>query len=253
VNPLRASSQYFDEESGLHYNTARFYDPVIGRYITRDPIGHNGGFNLYAFARNDPQNYRDPRGLEWVEVECREVDIDLGVGGSIGVGAAASLVVKGKLCGCCEDADGEWRSMDFVQVGLEAKVEFYVGVDFEVGSFKGGTKVGPHVDFVRNFTIEKPCAASWSSVAVVKTDSVELGAQVQAALQFVFGIEEHVGAKFVLESRERYTARSYSWRINLLEIWYEKENYMAGPVKVPGQSDGNKRYIWGRTVISSGW
>ncbi|EGH49518.1 hypothetical protein ALQ67_04545, partial [Pseudomonas savastanoi pv. glycinea] len=36
---LRFQGQYFDVETGLHYNTFRYYDPEIGRFITQDPIG----------------------------------------------------------------------------------------------------------------------------------------------------------------------------------------------------------------------
>jgi len=40
---LRFQGQYFDVETGLHYNTFRYYDPEIGRFITQDPIGLSGG------------------------------------------------------------------------------------------------------------------------------------------------------------------------------------------------------------------
>ncbi|RMR35667.1 Rhs protein, partial [Pseudomonas savastanoi pv. glycinea] len=42
----------FDVETGLHYNTFRYYDPEIGRFIIQDPIGLLGGFNLYQYAPN---------------------------------------------------------------------------------------------------------------------------------------------------------------------------------------------------------
>ncbi|WP_122523817.1 RHS repeat-associated core domain-containing protein [Pseudomonas viridiflava] len=60
---LRFQGQYFDEETGLHYNTFRYYDPEVGRFITQDPIGLDGGENLYKYAPN-PTGWSDPLG--WV-------------------------------------------------------------------------------------------------------------------------------------------------------------------------------------------
>ncbi|WP_102781224.1 RHS repeat-associated core domain-containing protein, partial [Providencia stuartii] len=47
---LRFQGQYFDRETGLHYNTFRYYDPDIGRFTQQDPIGLAGGLNLYQYA-----------------------------------------------------------------------------------------------------------------------------------------------------------------------------------------------------------
>ena len=63
TNNLRFPGQYFDSETGLHYNWHRFYDPGTGRYISADPIGLAGGMNLYAYVQNDPVNWVDPWGL----------------------------------------------------------------------------------------------------------------------------------------------------------------------------------------------
>ncbi|CNH74158.1 RHS repeat-associated core domain-containing protein [Yersinia pekkanenii] len=60
--PLRYPGQYYDNETGLHYNTFRYYDPEIGRFTTQDPIGLEGGMNLYAYAPN-PLTWIDPLGL----------------------------------------------------------------------------------------------------------------------------------------------------------------------------------------------
>lgn len=43
---LRLPGQYFDAETGLHYNWHRYYDPAIGRYITSDPVWLAGGLDL---------------------------------------------------------------------------------------------------------------------------------------------------------------------------------------------------------------
>jgi RHS repeat-associated protein len=51
-----------DAETGLYYDSARFYSPKLGRFLQPDPIGTDGGINLYAYVGNDPVNYTDPTG-----------------------------------------------------------------------------------------------------------------------------------------------------------------------------------------------
>jgi RHS repeat-associated protein len=53
-----------DEETGLHYNWHRYYDPANGRYVSKDPIGFVAGDeNLYRYVQNNPQTKADPMGL----------------------------------------------------------------------------------------------------------------------------------------------------------------------------------------------
>ncbi|WP_255991105.1 RHS repeat-associated core domain-containing protein [Chitinolyticbacter albus] len=59
ANPIRFQGQYADEETGLHYNHHRYYDPEIGRFVSKDPIGLLGGLNTHAYA---------PNPVEWVDV-----------------------------------------------------------------------------------------------------------------------------------------------------------------------------------------
>ncbi|MFJ4068939.1 RHS repeat-associated core domain-containing protein, partial [Pseudomonas sp. NPDC089996] len=58
---LRFQGQYFDDETGLHYNTFRFYDAEPGRFLSQDPIGLAGGINIYSYATNPAQEV-DPLG-----------------------------------------------------------------------------------------------------------------------------------------------------------------------------------------------
>ncbi|CAE6834941.1 hypothetical protein R75465_06442 [Paraburkholderia aspalathi] len=60
--PLRCQGQYFDEESGLHYNRYRYFDPQTSSFISQDPIGLDGGINPYQFAPN-VFGWIDPLGL----------------------------------------------------------------------------------------------------------------------------------------------------------------------------------------------
>ena len=60
--PFRLQNQYYDEETGLHYNLMRYYEPEAGRFVNQDPIGLVGGDNLYQFAPN-VQIWGDPWGL----------------------------------------------------------------------------------------------------------------------------------------------------------------------------------------------
>ena len=67
-NNLRLPGQYYDRETGLHYNYFRDYEPTTGRYIEADPIGLEGGMNLYGYAGANPLKFTDATGLDyWIE------------------------------------------------------------------------------------------------------------------------------------------------------------------------------------------
>ena len=86
---LRFPGQYYDDETGLHYNYFRTYDPSTGRYLESDPIGLRGGMNTYAYVFSSPTNLTDSRGLapDW-SCNC-EVDTSV---------PFVSSVAGGKIC-----------------------------------------------------------------------------------------------------------------------------------------------------------
>jgi RHS repeat-associated protein len=94
TNNLRFPGQYYDAETGNHYNYFRDYDPVVGRYLQADPIGIVEGENhSYVYAYNNPLGYYDPDGqIAWAAalLPC--------IKGAM-IGAVVDVVVQ--KCECC--------------------------------------------------------------------------------------------------------------------------------------------------------
>ncbi|MDK9717722.1 MAG: DUF6531 domain-containing protein, partial [Trichlorobacter sp.] len=64
-NSYQFTAREWDKETGLYYNWFRYYDPMEGRFISKDPIGFAGGdVNLFAYVQNNPINWIDPEGLQ---------------------------------------------------------------------------------------------------------------------------------------------------------------------------------------------
>ena len=71
-NPVRFQGQQEDYETGLHYNRHRYYDPGLGRFVSKDPIGLAGGLNAFQYAPN-PTDWLDPLGLERKKKNSQEL------------------------------------------------------------------------------------------------------------------------------------------------------------------------------------
>ena len=84
-NPWRFSTKYQDEETGLLYYGYRFYNPMDGRWLSRDPIEEQGGWNLYGFVANDAVSRYDALGLSDAAV----------MSGAAAAGGGASAILSG--------------------------------------------------------------------------------------------------------------------------------------------------------------
>lgn len=135
---LRLPGQYYDKETGLHYNYFRDYDPAIGRYVQSDPVGLAGGINTYAYVDGNPLSRIDPKGI---------ASIIFGVGGAFqqtAAGASQSysigLSTNGKACliatTCARIGPGE--SAGIGVVGSVSKGNLCSGDTATVGAFGEG-------------------------------------------------------------------------------------------------------------------
>ncbi|MHC4321711.1 MAG: RHS repeat domain-containing protein [Planctomycetota bacterium] len=105
-NPFLYTGREFDIETGLYFYRARYYNPSIGRFISEDPIGFNGGdTNFYVYVQNNPVNFIDPDGLKakcCTFGDCFKRCMKASYGdwalGVLGIdGAFASIPVPGKM------------------------------------------------------------------------------------------------------------------------------------------------------------
>lgn len=105
LNPFRYRGYYYDTETGLYYLQTRYYDPVVGRFISRDSVEYAdpesiNGINLYAYCGNNPVMHSDPYGTtEWWEWLIAGFIVIGLVVGSVLTGGAVAAVFAGAAIG----------------------------------------------------------------------------------------------------------------------------------------------------------
>lgn len=173
---LRFPGQYYDVETGLHYNGHRYYDPSTGRYIQSDPIGLDGGVSTYAYAHQMPNLRVDPAGLDDTQCEyyppaCgMPISSDVDESGNFQVGANETAVAGmigeqgefgfaadtnlnmcfyGKVCGMAPPMGGGVDASASVTAGAGTGALTSGDVSTIQASFEGGELVhaGGNVEF----------------------------------------------------------------------------------------------------------
>ena len=109
-NPWMFTGRQFDEETGLYFHRARYYDAVKGRFLQRDPAGYVDGLNLYAYTNDRPTFSADPSGLTTIWTKIRFWYNASGGNGGIGnpyylgVGYPVGRVDISQEIACTQDA-----------------------------------------------------------------------------------------------------------------------------------------------------
>ena len=118
ISPIRYRGYYYDNETGLYYLNARYYDPKLGRFISPDTfsvlddtMGEINGLNLYMYCKDNPVMYADPSGCFALTVTAL-VWIAFGV--SALVGATASVI--------SQEIATDWQHINVLQVIWDAGI-----------------------------------------------------------------------------------------------------------------------------------
>jgi RHS repeat-associated protein len=150
-NPIQYTARENDQ-TGLYFYRARYYDPVLKRFISEDPIGLNGGLNVYRYVRNSPLRFIDPLGLTTFSVGIEgsfqqtaagasqsyslgfstsgQVCVQTTTCGRLGPGEAAGTTIVGSI-GKGNFCEGNSATLGFFAEGGEG---LFGGVSFDVGS-----------------------------------------------------------------------------------------------------------------------
>ncbi|RKZ50326.1 MAG: hypothetical protein DRR16_09445 [Candidatus Parabeggiatoa sp. nov. 3] len=144
--PWRLAGQYYDEETGLHYALARYYNPQLGRYLSKDPLFDEGGSShFYIYCDGDPINRSDPNG----EFIFTAILVGAAIGAAIGGGIEWYRQKKAIERGEQEGYDGWGIAKSAAIGGVIGAVGGGVGAAVEgafaatvTATIAGGTGVG---------------------------------------------------------------------------------------------------------------
>jgi RHS repeat-associated protein len=125
LQPYAFTGREWEPEVGLYYFRARYYDPAIGRFINKDPIGFGGGVNLYEYVGNQPTNLNDPLGLYPGQLPPPPPGYNASTWSTTGITETGRYVVtdpQGNRWIAHPEDDGHWRHWDKESGGTKERV-----------------------------------------------------------------------------------------------------------------------------------
>ncbi|MDG6894246.1 RHS repeat domain-containing protein [Volucribacter amazonae] len=137
--PFRLQNQYYDQETGLHYNFYRYYDSHMGRFTQRDPIGLLGGENLYQFAPNTV-SWVDPLGLNPIVYFI-----------IVGAISGAAVETGTQMYDNVLEDDKKWNDFDYSEIAISAGIGAITGP--AVGNVAKCAKLGKELKIGKNMRI----------------------------------------------------------------------------------------------------
>lgn len=179
--PFAFQGREYDAESRLYYYRARHYDPRVGRFLTEDPIGLTGGWNVYAFVRNNPLNHFDLLGLASVEISAG-FHVPFSPGIAVGYNFSVTIPL-GTGAGIRTELSTDWAGGVIADVGMSASVSDLSGtggqceapfsVNADVVPLKGAKGAGLQITPRRSID---PNAPWWYPSKYI--DAISVGAGV---------------------------------------------------------------------------
>ena len=122
-NPFLFTAREWDRELSLYYFRARYYQPTLCRFLSRDPLGYLPDANLYRYVSNNPLRYVDPLGFEKeAHPSHGEILFTVGIGGTFG-GSPAPFILPSVFIGSS------------LNIGLTSALEPFIQVQ---ASYLGG-------------------------------------------------------------------------------------------------------------------
>jgi len=256
TNAYRFSTKPIDEVSNWYYYGYRYYDPVTGRWPSRDPIQERGGYNLYNFVGNDSVNQWDLLGMSWKKVNCLDVSLDNSISTFVGVGGSIGISIRGEKCDCCNTDTGKTISNGFILVTATANASIGIGFGAETQVFNkriGFTVRGPSVSSSVSGEFNKKCDGSVSG-GVFKTLSYDKGGAVSGGLLGVsakgqfsikgslrIGLEANSGGIDFINTRKLSSTGRVEFALGPVKVG---RNFRVSSGELPGGEPPKRIYSW---------